>query len=58
MWWIIVTLIVGIGCFIAGMFVYRNNAKLFSKFFNQFKTLPLAAQKEINDVLKKYDITI
>ena len=48
MWYVIVAIVFGIGGFIAGILVYRNNSKKFSDLEAQAK----AKGKTIEDIIK------
>lgn len=51
------TLVVGVGAvaFAAGIFVYRNNTKLFSKYADKADVLFDELKKEIQDLKDKLD---
>ncbi len=57
-WWILAIIVVGVACFVAGMFVYRNNAKKFGDLLGKLKNLPDSAKKEVNDVLRKHGLDV
>lgn len=55
MTWVIIWAITVIAAFVAGLFVFRNNAKKFNSYVNMIKGLPAEAQAQIAKLQKEID---